>query len=187
MTRMKTCFAPVLVALIVGVCLWIPSGEARAGVLLGVDLNLGLDTGDLPIDSGGIAPGASLRLGYELPLPVVRIIPEAQLGFSQFTEDDQGNPTQSVLVGRAGVRVGIGGVIGPALYAHVGYARIDGEGSDFVVQSSGLSYDAGLSVDFTLLPIINLGVHGGINAIVDDGREKTFQWFDIGIHAEVNF
>ncbi len=175
-------------ASLTAVVLCAPAQEATAGTLLGLDLGLAVDTGDLPVDPGGPGPAVAVRFGYELPIPVVRIVPEAQLGYASFSADDKnGNPTQQILTGRAGLRLGIGGVIGPALFAHVGFGDISGEGSDFVIEKSGLSYDVGLSVDFTLLPLLNLGIHGAWNALEEDDPKATFQWLDFGIHAELNF
>jgi hypothetical protein len=159
--------------------------DARADVLVGADAGAAIAIGDWSVDPGGPGFDARIRLGYELPVPVVRLVAEVLGGYTAFPADDAGNAPQNALTGRAGARIGIGGVIGPMLYGHVGYTYLHGEASDYDVTTAGMSYDAGLAVDFTLLPLLNVGIHGGYNAVTE--RDSSATWIDAGAHVELSF
>lgn len=159
--------------------------DADAKLLFGADAGVTVALGDWSVKPDGPGFEGRLRLGYQLPVPVIRIVPEILGSYATFPADDVGNASQTGLSGRGGLRVGIGGLIGPALFAHVGYSRVHGEASDYTVTTSGLSYDVGLSVDFTLIPLLNIGVHGGYNVVTEEN--KSAQWIDAGVHVELVF
>jgi hypothetical protein len=49
---------------------------------------------------------------------------------------------------------------------------------------TGLTYDFGLFLDFTLLPLLNLGVHAAYDRMVG-GADPAFHWLTFGAHAEL--
>ncbi len=170
--------------------------EAKADTLIGVDLNGGFNVGELSADGAGL--GANARLGYSLDIPVLRLVPELQFNYMGFALDDvQGQGAIAAansgnlrtISGRAGARVGFSAIVGLSLYGHVGYGTaitvVDGQDNR---SDAGLSYDVGLAIDFTAIPLINLGIHGGFNSLTpgDDALEPI-NWIDVGAHVELVF
>lgn len=170
--------------------------QAHAGALIGLDLNGGFNIGELSAD--GLGLGANLRAGYELGIPLIRLAPEVQLNYMGFAvesvdqSDAVGTASSAKLrafSGRAGLRAGYSGLLaGAALYTHVGYgiAMTAAQGLD-TTRQKGVSADVGLAVDFTLLPFINLGLHGGLNILKDPNLDDPLRWIETGVHAEVVF
>lgn len=51
---------------------------------------------------------------------------------------------------------------------------------------TGFTYDVGALFDFTLLPLVNVGVHAAYNQI--PGRDDpSLQWVSMGGHVELVF
>lgn len=166
--------------------------EAHADVLLGVDLNGGVQLGEVNTD--GLGLGANLRVGWQEDfIPVLRIAPELSLGYMGFAIDEvsssgvmtAGSARQKMLMAKAGARVGVELGIGVSAYAHVGYGQAAVES----VKQNGLAFDGGLALDFTALPFISFGLHGGYNALFpgSDPEADPINWVDFGVHAELVF
>mgnify|MGYP001942562485 CR=1 FL=1 len=164
-----------------------PASAQASGWMLALDAGGGLDNGGLAATSSGEATSVSLRAGYQLPTPGLRIIPEVKAGLIRFGEDGLGNSAQEIRSMRAGLKVGLPGFISPAIYGHVGYGKLTGVEDTFPTIASGTTYDAGLALDLTLLPMINLGIHAGVNGMIDENRSETLRWYDAGAHIEVIF
>ena len=164
--------------------------EARADILVGADLNGGVRLGEVSTD--GLGLGANLRVGWQEDfIPLLRLAAELQLNYMGFSIEDLStnavdtaqSSREQLISPRAGVRVGTDlALFGVAAYSHVGYALGD---------ANGLSLDAGLAADFTGLPFVNVGLHGGYNAIFIGSTTTTevdpVNWIDIGVHVEVAF
>lgn len=173
----------------------VDSSDASAKLLVGADVQGGAQFGDVSSDSVGF--GANLRVGYKLPIPILKITPELQVNYMGFAMEDlntmdaattANSARQRLLSGRGGVRAGYGGLLfGASVYSHVGYGFIGTKES--LTQDSGLSFDAGLAFDFRLLPIVDFGLHGGYNAIFpgSDPDADPINWIDFGAHVEVSF
>lgn len=169
--------------------------HAKGGVFVGVDANGGFNVGELSAD--GLGLGANLRVGYDLPVPLLKLAPELQfnyMGFSLDLEDTQ-NVTDTAatanmraLSGRAGLRVGYSAIVGGALYAHVGYGTAMTRGDDIDVNQAGLSYDVGLAFDVSV-PLVTFGLHGGFNSLLpsDAPDADPINWIDVGLHVELKF
>lgn len=151
--------------------------EAHAGMgsRLGVDLDY---INDINEDGVGGGQGVALRYGYKLDLLVLSLTPEAGLGGYWF-----GEPAEPrILQGFVGGRATFGKVLEPGVFAHIGY------GSMKVLDESrgGTSIDAGVTLDLTILPFIDLGVHAAYDAfLIKD--EDAFDWFRVGAHAALAF
>lgn len=158
------------------------SASAHAETLLGVELGMALDD-TLPAETSGPGTSVDIILGYQAPIPVVRIIPELQLGYSDFPAAPDA-PEQAIYTGRIGGRVGLGGLIGPSVFGHAGYGTLD---SSDQVALDGFTYDAGFALDTTILPLVNLGAHASLNGIQDRDADAMRRWYEIGLHGEVVF
>lgn len=155
------------------------AAPARAEIMVGVDLDY-----VLPIDSSAkFGGGFAIRLGSQIHLPALALTPELSIGYAGFSESAGPNVYRGVV----GLRLGIGELIRPGVFAHIGLGRfsLDAGGRD--VSSTEVTYDAGLMLDFTLLPLLNLGVHMGYDRLDGSDKRKTFHWLTFGIHAEVVF
>jgi hypothetical protein len=156
--------------------------EARADTYLGLDAGVAVPIPESFAVEPKTGPSVSLRLGYRLPVPVLYVSGEILGSWQNFPQDEA---PQRVLSGRAGIRAGFDAAIAVKLFGHIGYSNLAGEGSDFVVEADGLSWDAGLALDFTLLPVIDFGVHGAYVTLMNDNGD--INWVEAGVHAELSF
>ena len=171
--------------------------EARAGdLILGAEASYGAPSGDWAETTSGGA-GLQLRLGYALPVPGIRLIPEV-LGMQQEfgTLSDPQTPAAgdvtgySAFIGAAGLRVGLEGPISPAVFGHYGFGELESVASG--VQQEGTYYDVGAALDLTILPLVNVGVHGSYHVLeidTDAARAPVAEnaWTSFGAHLEVVF
>ncbi len=147
---------------------------AHADVELGADLNL-----SVPLqseDDSGV--GVALRLGKRFSIPFVHAALELKGGFDSYG----GARDASVYTGLAGARFGIGEIIRPSAYAHVGIGHVD-FGPNVLEDDTRAAADVGLALDLTLLPLLDLGVHGEYGALVG----ADFDWLRFGVHAMLVF
>lgn len=123
------------------------------------------------IDAGG---GGALRLGQELDLFLVSLTPELGGSYHSFSGEDR----TKLYAGFLGGRFAVGKIIEPSLFGHVGLGRLDG------LESSTVPLlDGGLAIDFTLLPLIDLGVHGAYNVLLPRGDGEAFKFVTLGAQA----
>jgi len=142
----------------------------------------------VPVSVNGAKPGAggALRGGYELDLAILHVMPEVGVGFHKLTDDGP-----SVFRGFVGGRAGVGAGVRFAGFAHIGYGSVGYPGVP--VGGSDTSYgapifDGGLALDFTLLPVIDLGLHGSYNtALSKTGSADTPRWIGLGAHLAIVF
>jgi hypothetical protein len=127
------------------------------------------------IDAG---TGGAIRLGREIDLLLVSLTPEVGGMYESFS----GSPNTRVYGGFAGGRLGVGKIIEPSVFAHVGVAHIDGWQN-----RTAPTLDAGLALDFTLLPLIDLGVHAGLNTLMATREGNGVTWATAGFQAALVF
>ncbi len=161
--------------------------NVKPGLVLGLRAGVNFEAGELPLEPGGPGLAIASRVGYAIPVPLVRFIPEAEIGFGNFQEDGNGNPTQRILHVRTGIRLNLKTWISPSFFAHIGYGQIEGEGSDFTLLRSGLSYDFGGALNLAIMPHIRLGLYGSYHTIEDEDPPDTFNWFESGLQTEITF
>jgi hypothetical protein len=121
--------------------------------------------------SGG---GGALRIGQELDLFLISLTPEVGGSYHAFGGDDE----TRIYGGFVGGRLAIGKIIEPSIFAHAGVARVQGFGS-----RTAPTLDGGLALDFTLLPLIDLGVHGAYNVIFPREDGSSLEFVTLGAHA----
>jgi hypothetical protein len=123
------------------------------------------------IDAGG---GGALRLGQELDLFLVSLTPELGGSYHGFSGEDR----TKLYAGFLGGRFAVGKIIEPSLFGHVGVGRLDG-----LETRTAPLLDGGLAIDFTLLPLLDLGVHGAYNVLLLRGDAQAFKFVTLGAQA----
>jgi len=157
---------------------------AHAGLTLGVDVgpNFVLNTPEgeaqgVDLDkSAGI--GVSARAGFLLDAKLIKLIPEAKLGF-----EDPGAPNAFRIMG--GLRVNVLEGFSPVAFAHLG---------GLVGDIEGFCWDIGAGLDFTLIPKLNLGAYVAYNRAeaapfdLDDlTGDGAWEWIQAGGAATIMF
>ena len=170
---------PVLVAALVASLLLFASAReahAHSGTAIGVDLDY---TNGISEPSVGSGSGFNVRLGYKLDLLVLQFTPEVGGAYHKFSGDEKIGFTQGIVGGR----LAFGKILEPGLYAHLGYGHLSGV--DF--SHSGGTVDAGVTLDLTLLPLIDLGVHAGYNGMFKSDPYDAFDSYVVGVHGALVF
>jgi hypothetical protein len=131
---------------------------------IAVDFDFGTALDAPGTKAGG---GGALRLGQEFDLFLVSLTPELGGGYHAFG----GNDETRLYSGFIGGRLAIGKIVEPSIFAHLGVGHTAG-----LESRTAPIMDAGLAIDLTLLPLIDLGFHAGYNAMFprDDGSALKF-------------
>lgn len=120
--------------------------------------------------------GGALRFGREYDLVLVSLTPE----FMANLDDFSGTQSPLEFGGLAGGRATIGKVIEPGVFAHVGAGHVNLPGDDL----TGLALDLGVTLDLTVVPAVDLGVHAAYDNVTWAG-EGTFEWYRLGAHLAI--
>lgn len=126
--------------------------------------------------------GFGIRLGSQTKLTPVVVTPEIGFTYHGFT----GDAGPKVYRGIGGLRLGVGEVIRPGVFGHFGYGWSKVEFAGQKDTSGSLTYDVGAFLDFTLLPLLNFGVHGAYTQWTG-GDKPSFQFATVGAHAALVF
>jgi len=151
--------------------------HAKSGTSIGVDIDYtnGIDERAV---SGGT--GFNGRLGYKLDLAVLQLTPEIGGGYHTFAGDAGAKLSQ----GFVGGRLQFLKVLEPGIYAHLGYGHLAASGMDGY---SGATADAGVTLDLTLLPLVDIGAHVGYNGLLKSGDRPAFDSYVLGLHGALIF
>ncbi len=148
-------------------------GVGRTQIAVDFDFTTAVDAPRT--DSGG---GGQLRFGRKFDLLLVSLTPELGGGYHGFGGDDN----SKLYSGFVGGRLGVGKILEPSIFGHVGIARLD------AVQSrTAPILDAGIALDLTLLPLIDLGVHGAYNVMMPKDDGSALKFVTLGVHAALVF
>ena len=157
--------------------LWLTAlPSARADTAIAADLE---SVVPLEFDDVDFGPAFAIRLGWQLHLPLITLTPEAGFHYASFTDGPK------VYRGIIGGRVGIGELLRFGVFAHLGIARQTWTVATVDSSHTGLTLDAGLFLDLTIIPLIDIGVHmnyGRIGANEEDNVDAN-QWLGFGVHA----
>jgi hypothetical protein len=153
------------------------SAHAKSGTAVGVDLDY---THGLNEPAVGAGTGFNVRLGYKLDLLMAQLTPEIGGAYHTFSGDAGAKFAQGIVGGRLSFLK----VLEPGVYAHLGYGHLSGSSGN---GHSGATADAGVTLDLTLLPLIDLGVHAGYNGMLKSGDYPAFDSYVLGIHGAVIF
>jgi hypothetical protein len=156
------------------------AGDQAGSTKAGLDLEYVFVEGDA-FDNGA---GGAVRLGREFGAVLVSLTPEIGASYHSLN----GVFDASLYRGFGGLRVSFLKVIEPGIFAHVGYGHISFRDVGPIDPSHGsLTYDVGGTLDFTLLPILDIGVHGAYNGLAADGDFERINWVTLGGHATLQF
>lgn len=183
---MRSLLRPVLMA---AALLVLPTAAA-ADWELAADVNLIFPTGPNFDDKVGF--GIDGRLGYQFPIPGIALTPELLVGYVNFAEPDRSRlPDASVFRLMGGARLGIGTILRPSVFGHVGYGHLSVTGGESILENpsglddnSAFQWDAGVALDLTILPILDVGVHGAYNRLEFD---NAVEWWSLGAHVAFLF
>ena len=151
--------------------------HAKSGTSIGVDLDY---TNAIKEPAVGAGTGFNVRLGYKLDLIAVQLTPEIGGAYHGFSGDAGAKFSQGIVGGRLSFLK----VLEPGIYAHLGYGHLAVAGGD---GRSGATADAGVTLDLTILPLIDLGVHGGYNGMLKSGDYPAFDSYVLGVHGALIF
>ena len=143
-----------------------------ARFMLALDLDYAYAIEEQSIAGGG---GGALRIGSELDLLLITLIPEAYISHHSWSKGDSG-----ITTGKLGGRVRIGKILEPGLYGHFGLASVSGGGGKAY---SAPALDIGFTLDFTLLPLIDIGAHAAYNAVLESSDQDAIRYATLGLHA----
>lgn len=149
--------------------------EGRGKTHIAVDFDFTTAIDDKATDSGG---GGQLRLGQKYDLLLVSLTPELGGGYHGFG----GTSDAKLYSGFIGGRLGVGKIIEPSVFGHVGLGRLEG-----VVPRTAPILDAGVAIDLTLLPLIDLGLHGAYNVMMPKDDGTALKFVTLGAHAALVF
>jgi hypothetical protein len=151
------------------------TAPASASNTVGVAVNYGEAVDD---DASGV--GLDVHFGPRMDLAILALTTELSGGFYRF-----GGPADlDVYRVLAGGRLAVGAIIRPSVFAHagVGHLRYDtllgarDGATDFAT-------DLGLGLDFTLMPLVDLGIVGSYNWVRADTRDNAVDWVQLGAHV----
>lgn len=146
--------------------------DSWARFMVGLDLDYAYAIDEESITGGA---GGALRIGSELDLILITLIPEAYLSHHSWSEGDS-----SITTGKLGGRVRIGKILEPGVYGHFGLASVSGGNASAY---SAPAFDVGFTLDFTLLPLIDLGAHAAYNATAEADDQGAIRYVLVGLHA----
>ncbi len=148
----------------------------RSKTVLAFDLDFVASLGAPGADIGG---GGAVRLGRKMDLILVSLTPEIGGSYDRFN----GLNNDRIYRGFIGARLGFGKIIEPSVFAHIGVGRFDAN----VASHTAPVFDAGIALDLTFLPLINLGAHASYNTLFSQGDYSSFNWLALGLHAALVF
>lgn len=130
------------------------------------------------VDEPRADPGAggALRLGKELDLFLISFTPELGGSYHGFGGDER----TRIYSGFLGGRLAVGKILEPSIFGHVGVGHVSG-----IESRTAPSLDAGLALDFTLLPLIDLGVHGAYNVLLPSKDDPALKYLTLGAQAAI--
>ncbi|HEY0465711.1 MAG TPA: hypothetical protein VGC79_15970 [Polyangiaceae bacterium] len=180
MSRSHSLALRLLPALLVSTILLVNprNAHAKSGTSIGADIDYTNGIDEPTANKGG--SGFNGRLGYKLDLKLLQLTPEIGGAYHAFGGDAGVKLAQGI----AGARVSFLKVLEPGAYAHIGYGHLSGNVGD---GRSGATVDAGLTLDLTLLPLVDIGIHGGYNALLKSADSPAFDSYVLGVHAALIF
>lgn len=143
--------------------------KSKTHIAVDFDFNTAIDAPTT--EAGG---GGALRLGQEFDLFLVSLTPEFGGSYHAFGGDDR----TKLYTGFLGGRFSVGKIIEPSIFAHLGVGHVSG-----LERRTAPVMDGGLALDFTLLPLIDLGVHGSYNVMLPRQDGSALKFVILGAHA----
>jgi hypothetical protein len=146
----------------------------RGKLMIALDLDYSAALEHSDIDQGG---GGGLRIGLERDYFLITLIPELQLNYTQLNANTSNDATISTA--KVGGRIRFLKIIEPGIFAHAGLGHIAG---DRVWEHTGIAFDAGFTLDLTILPLVDIGLHTAWNRIFGDD-DNGVSYVTAGAHV----
>jgi len=128
------------------------------------------------VDAGG---GGALRVGQQLDLVALSLTGEFGLGYHSFG----GAAEPRDYTAFAGGRLAIGKILEPGVFVHVGASRLVGN----FVSTWAPMMDLGLSLDLTVFPLVDIGLHGTYVHRFPTTEASVFRYMIVGPHVALMF
>jgi len=159
--------------LLVGSCLcW--SAPARADNALAVELSY-----DDAVDSNADGFGVDVLFGPRFDLTLLTLGTEIGGGFHTMT----GRLDPTVYRAVVGARLGLGAIVRPSIFTHIGLGYMRYDTLSDREGRTGFAADVGAALDFTVLPLMNLGAHFSYNSVSGSSGQPAFDWLEFGAQA----
>jgi hypothetical protein len=135
-----------------------------------------------PIDEGEVEAGSggAVRLGRRADLVLVSLTGEIGGSYHGFG----GSPDVTVYRGFLGGRLQVGKILEPGIYGHLGIAKLNVDPGD---SRTAPTFDAGLFLDLTVLPLVDVGLHVGYDTVLGGEDANAFDYYVAGAHAALVF
>lgn len=136
----------------------------------------------IPIDQGDVTTGAggAIRLGSQTDLLLLSLTGEIGGSYHQFG----GVPDVTAYRGFLGGRISVGKILEPGVYGHWGVGSLSLDPGD---SRTAATFDAGLFLDLTVLPLVDLGIHAGYVTLLGNDELDAFEYYVAGAHAALVF
>ncbi len=151
------------------------AGDSKGKTHIAVDFDFGTALDAPETKAGG---GGALRVGREFDLFLVSLTPELGGGYHAFG----GNDETRLYSGFIGGRLAVGKIVEPSIFAHLGVGHTEGLDS-----RTAPLMDAGLAIDFTLLPMIDFGLHAGYNVVFPHDEGSALKFVTLGAQVALVF
>lgn len=150
-------------------------GGGKTTLALDLEYAGTIDEGDVEAGSGG-----AVRLGRQADLVLVKLTGELGGSYHGFS----GSPDVTIYRGFIGGRLQVGKVLEPGIYGHLGVGKLNVDPGD---SRTSPTFDAGLFLDLTVLPLVDVGVHLGYDTVLGSGDANAFDYYVAGAHAALVF
>jgi hypothetical protein len=139
---------------------------------LAVDLDYSSAIDNSYVEDGG---AFGVRIGTELDTFLVTLIPELNVNYHRFS----GTPDNATaFAGLVGGRIRFLKIVEPGIFAHAGIGHVSG-----FDEHLGFAFDAGVTVDLTILPLVDLGLHLAWNRVFGDSDDDGLSYSTLGAHV----
>ena len=138
---------------------------------LAADFDYGAAIGNSEVDDGG---GFGIRAGSEHDFVLVTLIPEVGFNWHHFDSA----PDATTWAGVLGGRIRFLKILEPGIFAHAGIGHVGGYDPHV-----GFAFDAGVTLDLTILPLVDLGLHAAWNRVFGDSDDDGLSYSSVGAHV----
>jgi hypothetical protein len=142
-------------------------------LMLAIDFDYASAIQNDVIEKGG---GGALRVGSQVDLLLVTLIPEVTLDYHDFGADTRNDA--ALVTGKVGGRIRFFKIIEPGIFAHIGLGSLSG---DSKYSHIGAAFDMGVTLDLTILPLLDLGLHAAWNRVFG-GYDSGLSYGTSGFH-----
>ena len=149
------------------------TGTARAETTFSGELDFAA-----PVDEPATDPGwgGQLRFGKRFDFELLTL--DGELGVDAHALSGALDP--KIYRGVVGARLGLALGLRPSVFAHLGVGHVDF--APAVRNLTNVTGDAGLALDFTLLPVMDLGAHAAYNLVAGNADDTAFGFVTLGGH-----